>query len=242
MIRTLVFALFLTTQAGALFAQDPQGTGPAVVSVGEVSLFIPAPDGFRNPSPSAPHLRQSAELTTPPGNRFLVNFVQEEDLRETLDGKNVTFSRYFLAQTLREAENQSVPEQEFEKLRVTLWQRDAEHLKTLGPRINQLMEQASKDLSRKTGSSIKLEIGDVVPLGVISETESMSILGYLSRISLRQAGSEDSLALVNMSAVVLVKAKVLFLYTYSIFRGPEDIEWAKQAARGWAEQVLLANQ
>ena len=69
----------------------------------------------------------------------------------------------------------------------------------------------------------------------------MSILGYLSRVSLRQAGSDESLALVNMSAVVLVKAKVLFLYTYSIFRGPQDIEWARQAARRWADQVLLAN-
>ena len=132
-------------------------------------------------------------------------------------------------------------EQEFEKLRMTLWQRDAENLKALGPRINQLMEQVSQDLNRQSGSSIKLEVGDVVPLGVTSETESMSILGYLSRVSLRQAGSDDSLALVNMSAVVLVKAKVLFLYTYSIFRGREDIEWAKRAARGWADQVLLAN-
>jgi hypothetical protein len=240
-MRMLVFMLLLTTQAGALFAQSPRQAEPAVVSVGEVSLFIPAPNGFRDPSPSAPHLRRGAELATPPGNRFLVNFVQEEALRETLDGKNVTFNRYFLAQTLRGAENQSVPEQEFEKLRMTLWQRDAENLKALGPRINQLMEQTSQDLSRKSGGSIKLEIGDVVPLGVRSETESMSILGYLSRVSLRQAGTEESLALVNMSAVVLVKAKVLFLYTYSIFRGPEDIEWAKQAARGWADQVLLAN-
>jgi len=241
MKRTLLFALFLAAQANILFAQDPQGTGPAVVSVGEVSLFIPAPDGFRDPLPSAPRLRQGAEFTTPPGNRFLVNFVQEEDLRETLDGKDVRFNRYFLAQTLRGAEYQSVPEPEFEKLRMTLWQRDAEHLKKLGPRINQLAEQTAKDLSRESGSSIKLEIGDFVPLGVTSETESMSILGYLSRISLRQAGTEESLTLVNMSAVVLVKAKVLFLYTYSIFRGPEDIEWAKQAARGWADQVLLAN-
>ncbi len=241
MMRTLVFALFLTTQAGALFAQNPQRAEPAVVSVGEVSLFIPAPDGFRNPSPSAPHLRQSAELTTPPGNRFLVNFVQEDDLRETLNGKVVRFNRYFLAQTLRGAENQSVSEQEFEKLRMTLWQRDAEHMKALGPRINQLMEQASKELSRKSGSSIELEIGDVVPLGVASETESIMMLGYLSRISLSQAGTEESLALVNIRGAVLVKAKVLFLYTYSIFRGPEDIEWAKQAARGWADQVLLAN-
>jgi len=241
MMRTLVFTLFVTTLAGALFAQNPQRAEPAIVSVGEVSLFIPAPDGFRNPSPSAPQLRRGAELTTPPGNRFLVNFVQEEDLRETLNGKEIRFDRYFLAQTLREAENQPVSEQEFEKLRMTLWQRDADNLKALGPRINQLMEQALQDLIRKSGSTIKLEIGDVVPLGVTSETESMSILGYLSRKSLRQAGTEDSLALVNMSAVVLVKAKVLFLYTYSIFRGPEDIEWAKQAARGWADQVLLAN-
>ena len=241
MIRALVLALFLAMQAGTPFAQDPRGTGPVFVSIGEVSLFIPAPDGFRDPSPSAPHLRQGAELTTPPGNRFLVNFVQEEDLRETVNGKNVAFNRYFLAQTLRGAENQSVPEAEFEKLRMRLWQRDAENLKALGPRINQLMEQTSQDLSRKTGSSIKLEIGDVVPLGVTSETESMSILGYLSRISLHQAGTEESLALVNMSAVVLVKAKVLFLYTYSVYRGPEDIEWAKHAARAWADQVLLAN-
>jgi len=241
MKRTLLFALFLAAQASALFAQDPQGSGPAIVSIGEVSLFIPAPDGFRNPSPSAPQLRRSAELTTPPGNRFLVNFVQENDLRETLSGNVVRFNRYFLVQTLREAENQSVSEQEFDNFRMALWQRDAEHLKSLGPRINQLAEQTSKELSRKSGSSIKLEVGDVVPLGITSETESMSILGYLSRLSLRQAGIEESLTLVNMSAVVLVKEKVLFLYTYSIFRGLEDIEWAKQAARRWADQVLLAN-
>ena len=241
MRRTLLFALLLAAQANTPFAQDPQGTGPVVVSIGEVSLFIPAPDGFRDPSLPAPHLRQGAELATPPGNRFLVNFVQEEELRETLNGKNITLSRYFLAQTLRGTENQSVTELEFEKLRMTLWQRDAENLKALGPRINQLMEQVSQDLNRQSGSSIKLEVGDVVPLGVTSETESMSVLGYLSRVSLRQAGSDDSLALVNMSAVVLVKAKVLFLYTYSIFRGREDIEWAKRAARGWADQVLLVN-
>lgn len=54
-------------------------------------------------------------------------------------------------------------------------------------------------------------------------------------------GNVDSKSVLYAMTVLLVKGKMLFLYTYSTNSTPADMQWAKQTTLKWAGDIQRAN-
>lgn len=236
-----LLAMILLLPSSDLLAQAAPSVVARLVNIGGISLTIPVPTGFADPAPSAPELRALAEQMTPPTNRLLVNFVLISDLRRHSSGQDADLDRYLFAQTARFAEDQLVSKANFSKLKSSMRQKKDEQTDRNVLKVNKLLAQMSKEESHKHGTAISLELGEVVPLGIIAETDSSLILGYLSRVAVRRGKLEDVRTMITILSAVAVKSKIVFLYTYSTFRSPKDIEWAKLVAQQWTAQLLNAN-
>ena len=174
-----------------------------------------------------------AEESTPPTNRLLAYFARRSDLKARAQGKAAGFDRYFLVQTLRKIENRSFSAADFAQLRSATKKQQSELVGKLEPRLAELKRNLEKRRSDETGTGVNLKTGDVVPLGIYQDSESFVSFGAMS--------STEERTVVNITSIVTVNGKILFLYTYARFRNPKDAEWAKQASATWTNDVLAMN-
>ncbi len=103
----LIFALSaaLLTAASA----DPLIDKSWPSNVGPTRLSLPIPDGYEEATQVAPALRQFGERLAPPVNRVLAYFVSTDDVRALRASANgAEFKRYFLVETLRQAEQSDI--------------------------------------------------------------------------------------------------------------------------------------
>ena len=180
-----------------------------------------------------------AEESTPPTNRLVAYFARRSDLRARAQGKAARFDRYFLVQTLRKIENQSFSAADFAQLRSATKKQQSELLGKLEPRLAEVARTLEKRRSDDTGTAVNLRLGDVVPLGIYQDFESSVSFGALLRT--REGASAEDRTVVNVTSIVTVKGKILFLYTYTGVTGPRDVEWAKVASATWTNDVLAMN-
>jgi len=197
---------------------------------------ISQPRGFVLVDATHADLQHLAEEATPPTNRLLGQFVRRSYLKARSQGKQASFNRYFLAQTLRKIEDRTFSAADFAQLRSATKKQQSDILGKLEPRLAEVRRDLEKLRSPDTGSAVSLRIGDVVPLGVYQDAESFVSFGAMSRLQ-----SADDRTVVNVACIAAVKGKVLFLYTYARFTGSKDVEWAKQASATWTNDVLAAN-
>jgi hypothetical protein len=198
-------------------------------------VLISYPRGFTLVD-SSHDLQRIAEEAIPPANRLLAYFARRSDLRARSQGKLASFDRYFLVQTLRKIEDQSFSVEDFARLRSIAKNQQSEALAKLEPRLAELSHDLERRRSGDTWALPGLKVGDVVPLGIYQDSESGVSFGAMSR-----APSADDRTVLNVTSIVTVKGKVLFLYTYASVAGRKDIEWAKHASATWSNDVVAVN-
>ena len=241
-MRSLALTLSLALAGGHLHAQPARTAAPpTTVTIGGSTVLIPAPPDAADPQKLVPELRKMAELATAPPNRLLVSFVVDGDLQQILKGREIPIERYFMAQTPRHAEKDIMTRRDFDTVRAVVREQQVEMLKSVKPDVSKWLEETSKGISGEAGRPINLSLGEFVPLGILADQEAMILFGILSQLSVGRGGTSESKMIVNVSAIVHAREKVVFLYTYSLYRGEADIEWAKQVTREWAERFLKAN-
>jgi len=221
----------LAVACGAALAQP----GFVGVPVGEATVLISYPRGFTLVD-SSHDLQRIAEESIPPSNRLVAYFARRSDLRARSQGKLASFNRYFLVQTLRKIEDQSFSAADFARLRGIAKNQQSEALAKLEPRLAELSHDLEKHRSADAGTLPRLQVGDIVPLGIYQDSESCVSFGAMSR-----AQSADDRTVLNVTSIVTVKGKVLFLYTYASVAGRKDVEWAKHASATWSNDVVALN-
>lgn len=234
-----VIALILALSCSVPFAQSAR---PKIaVALDGTTVFVSLPSGFTQVLPTHPQLAKLSEQLTVPGNRLLAHFISEADMEAFIRREKSTFDRYFIVQTSRNAEVRTLSTADFGQMRSTLRTQQANLIKKLEPRLSEFYRQAEHDRTRESGKSTTIQIGDFVPLGIYHDSESSIAFGLLSRVRYQEGTNNDDRTVVNVASLVMLKGKVLFLYTYAKFMGPNDIEWAKQASLAWTRDVLALN-
>jgi hypothetical protein len=236
-IRLAALLLMLCGCAGAL-AQPKPASVPT--NVGGVELSLPLPAGYSTVPPSQPLLARLGENITPPSNRLLEFFISRDDIASLGLGTPI-MARYFLVQTVRAVEGRVLSPEEFAQIRAVFRNQQAEVSKRLEPQKAELARGIGENVSRDLGARIDLKIGDVVPLGIYEDTERYFSLGLMSRVQAQMGTRTDAADIVCVTTVLHARGKALFLYAYSRFNGPADVEWAKQASRAWTSDFLKLN-
>ena len=232
-----IAGLFFALACASAGAQAPSIS----VSVGGTPIALPVPRGFAEVPASLPELMRLGEQITPPANRLLAHLVTPEDMKVLAQRKSASFDRYFLVQTARQFEGRAMSQQEFAEVRALMKTQQAELFSKLGPKMAEFARDIEKNLSRESGRALKLNLGDIVPLGVYGDSASSITFGAMVMVRLREGAEIDERTVINVSSIVLVRSKLLFLYTYARLVDGKDVEWARRTALSWTSDVLARN-
>ena len=98
--------------------------------------------------------------------RIVANFVTQSDLTSFEKGNKVYFRQFLLVQTPRRAESMQVNQAQFDKLRAGIVAMQADLSSRLEPRLAAEVDRVSKAVSNLAGSSIKVGVGEIVPVSI----------------------------------------------------------------------------
>jgi hypothetical protein len=222
-------------------AAAAEDTYPA--PIGRALLALPVPAGFVEPSRSVPPLRAMGERMTPPSNRLLALFIAEADERDAREGRNPGMARYYMAQTLRQTEEESLSSGDFGQVKTLLRQQYQQLLSSVAGAAQGHLDNALRDLGRDAGADVpSLKLGELRGLDVFDEREGSISLLAMTKLALQQAGGQVTELPVAMSITTArVKDKLVYFYAYSQYRDKADLDWLRSTTRDWLPRLAAAN-
>ena len=104
------------------------------------------------------------------------------------------------------------------------------------------MQGMSRKLAEMTKDrTISMKVGDIHPLGVLDESDSMISFGSVTKLDVIKGGKPLQLVLATSTTMVHFKDKVVALYAYSDYRTDDDLAWVRAAARDWSVSATRLN-
>jgi hypothetical protein len=235
--RLLACSLFLAACGSAA----AQALYPA--PIGRALVDLPVPPGFVEPSRSVPPLRTLGERMTPPSSRLLALFIGESDERDAREGRQPTMARYFMAQTLRQTEEQVLGSADFGVVKNMLRQQYQQLLTSVTGAAQGHLDNAMREIGRDAGQEVpSLKIGEMRGLDVFDEREGSISLLAMTKLALQQPGGQVvEMPLAMSITTARVKDKLLYFYAYSQYRSAADLDWLRATTREWLPRLAAAN-
>jgi hypothetical protein len=233
--------LRLSVLAGWLGVALAFEAAAAPVSVGAISMELPAPQGTAEISEQLPTLRKVMESVIPPTHRVLAIFADPANAKSLmLSGQSL--SSYMMVMVPRDLENFDISDGDFENL--------AALSKAQLPSLDQMMnsenntyaQRATDAIAEQTAVKIDMKIGESKILGLFADEKDWLGIGMLMGVKIAVPGKEErARTLVGAVSTVHVRQRVLFLYVYHDYDGDADRKWTQDTSRSWVKALLVAN-
>ena len=111
----------------------------------------------------------------------------------------------------------------------------------LTPLLKNQIENAEKVISAKEGMTIRIELGQTVPLGVFDEADNYIASAWIASNQYSVDNKTTISRKVSISTAILVQGKVLVLSTTGEYRQASDIRRYQDIARGWRARAIADN-
>ena len=212
-------------------------TQSAEIRVGEQNITISSPSGFSEISSISPEISQLGKdmvLPVPPTNRLLAVFISQDDIDSLIQGEDGQFNSFMTVQSVKKIESLSFTEDQFNELRAVL----RSQFDTI---FDTMAELSGRSISKTIDEEVDYNVGDIVPLGIDSETESSITASMFTTDKLTVAGEfiEDITAVTW--CMLLVNGKIISLHVYRAYNETSDLEWTRQTTQSWANSILSEN-
>ena len=244
-LLTLLMAAWLTALASmtALVPMTARAAEPGVQApIGLKLLDLPVPAGFADALRELPQIRLIGERMTPPSNRLLAIFMSQADHDRARAGQTPSMQRYFMVQTLRQAELAVVSDADFGQVRSLLRQQYQRLLKQAGSQTQGLLDSAMREISRDAGiESLSLKAGEVKGLEVFDERPGSISLLAATRFVAQADGRTEEVPMALAITTAVVKGKLLYFYAYAVYREPADLDWLRGVTRDWLALAAASN-
>jgi hypothetical protein len=239
LVALMLAGCSLFVAAGGAFAADDSLAAP----IGRSLVVLPVPPGFVEPSRTVPPLRVMGERMTPPSNRLLALFIAEGDERDAREGRNPAMVRYYMAQTLRQTEEQALVSADFGEVKTMLRQQYQQLLSNVAGAAQGHLDNAMREMGRDAGQDApSLKIGELRGLEVFDERAGSISLLAMTKLAIQQAGGQVLEMPVAMSITTArVKDKLVYFYAYSQYRDKADLDWLRATTRDWLPRLAAAN-
>lgn len=228
----LIWIQLIGSPGSALTASEPAGQTPSVLplEIGNVEAALPIPEGFVVADNLPAEKLAVLESMTPDSNRLLAFLIPKESLHLMQSTAGSPISRYAIVQTIRATEHTTATQAEFQQLVVApikeSWSSaDSAETATLDKLRQEVSEQSGVELVgfRHVGF-------------VLDQEDALSQAAVVKLVA--NEGRAPTLATFSY---LRVRGKVLFVFLYSSFRGPEDLEWLYEKTSSWVEDILRLN-
>ena len=208
-------------------------TKKIIVNIGGVLFDVKSPAGFHEISAISPETRRMAETMTPPTNRLLGVFVSESDLKRVKKGDFPELTRYMLLQTFRQMENRIMSGPDFYQAASGIKKQQNTLQDSVKDKVGNLLDGATDKLSKEYDISMKMKMGEQIPLGIFNDQPKSFGFANLVKYQLEAEGVKSEHVVAGGTSMLLHKGKILFVYVYSTYKSKKDIEWVKATSIKW---------
>ena len=212
------------------------------VNVGRTLLRLPVPAGFVDAARPLPPMRLLGERMTPPSNRLLAIFISDEDLARAQGGQPPQMARYFMAQTLRQAEESAITEAEFQGVRQLLRQQYQSLLTQIASQAQGHLDNAVRDIGRDAGvDGLSLKMGELKGLEIFDD-QAMSIsLLAATKYAVQVGDQTQEIPMAMGITTATLRGKLVYFYAYAVYRNAADLDWVRQSTRAWLPRAQASN-
>jgi len=232
----VLLALLLGMPPGHAAQED------VAANVGRTLLQLPVPQGFVDAARPLPQMRVLGERMTPPTNRLLGIFITEQDLARAQGGQAPEMARYFMAQTLRQAEDKGFTEVEFQGVRQLLRQQYQTLLMQIAPAAQGHLDQAAREIGRDAGvDALSLKMGELKGLEIFVDTATAISLLAATKYAVQTDKETKEIPMAMGITTATLRGKLVYFYAYAVYRSPADLQWVRQATRAWLPRAQASN-
>lgn len=230
-----VFISFLTS----LLLMFPTTGGAGTISIGGTVLEIPNPPGFVVVTPEMRLISDAEQQSVVPEMERFFSYIAESEVPRVLNDELPELPRVFTVLTARSASGVSVSKSDFSKIKQAIKTRNHGLFREVEGTIPGLLENVSKGIINQSDVDPGLAVSQAIPLPPHEDTDRRLAFSELAKMGHPyKAGNPTSNVLARTSTVILVKGKVLFLYSYAESRG---LTWTREASKQWADSIVSAN-
>jgi hypothetical protein len=202
---------------------------PFSVRIGLERVNLDTPPGFSDTSDLAsPRLQDLSATLTSASNRVIIFALSDADVRKFTNGDPIDARRYAVAVTPKGLERQRVNAEQFNTL-------VSDSLREFGKPVNppDLPKFLEKQPIGKAHLLAELR-KDPTVVSVLQGTRLPPLTGRAFQDNKEQF-------MFFSTTIFLVSGKALQLGVYSLYDGPDDIEWVKGITLRWIEELLRLN-
>jgi len=224
--------------AASLLILTPQTRAVEIV-VGRTHLAIPAPAGFAPVTSQMKAYSDVADRFVPPTNVQFAEFISNADASLAASGGVPESQRNFTVQTSKQMIQSLVSTADFDELKSTIKNQNAEMLKQAEAQVPGWLDKVSKGISDDYNVDANLSLTQVLPLPPHVETARSLAFSMIVKFQTNDAdGKAVPFVGVVTTTFVHVQGKILFLYANAEKTG---LQWSRTESQKWAEMVVAAN-
>jgi hypothetical protein len=228
----------------ALLAACSTGQAAAAsrtTSIGGKEFRLPAPAGYVELCSQNTEVAEVIALEVPPVNEFLGCYTTPRDFEAWTARAGGVFESYLVVSVMKSTIGRTVAPAEFAAFRRRMNAQVSTLHETHAALLKGPVEAVEKAISADEGVTIRVEPGQIVPLGVFDEDSNYLASSWLASKQIFVDDKPVTSSKVSISTAVLVRGKVLVLSTVGEFRQPSDIKRYQDIARAWRAQVIADN-
>lgn len=210
--------------------------------IGKEEISLPTIENYSDPSVLLPQMKTLGETMTPASNRLLAIFINDDNIADGISGKAPKLERYFMIQTLRSHENDTLSPELFAEILGLIKNNYQSIFSKAASNIQSELDIASKKMSAQLGGKdIEIKIGEVKLIEVFDErTESISALA-MTKMSGIIDGVAKEIPLALSISTNKIKGKIVYFAAYSVYKNDQDFDWIKQQTSAWVTRAIEAN-
>jgi hypothetical protein len=212
-------------------------SGPVTVSVGNVSIKLPAPSGYINAWEKYPNLRASFETNETANNQMLAIFAPTDSIPALDRGRYLGFRRYTKVSVSKSLATLDVSESEFSQFVDLFEKKLKEAYKLDAPDTRKMTEEINRDLKKYFGTDGSFQLKESVYLGPIRQTKN----SFISASMMAAEALGKNIPVYNITALVLVRRRVVFVNFYANIEPVDDLATLNAETQKTVDAILAAN-
>ncbi|HEV7859158.1 MAG TPA: hypothetical protein VGO91_11120 [Pyrinomonadaceae bacterium] len=210
--------------------------------LGDKTIVIPPPEGFEEAASQLSFIKDYYTTTEAPQNDMLAVFLPTDAIEKLKRHEKNNLTGAAKVSILKKVRGTDVSTEEFAATVSAFEKYGGKMLDINGPEMKALLKRAQKGVSDITREEVQIDLSQPINLGPFERTSKVYSTMLMVRTKAELNGNqEEHLEFIGMS-LVLVKQRLLYVYTHKIFTSPDEMEGHKDFTRRWIRQIIAANQ
>lgn len=227
------------------FAQTAHGGNSSSASntyqIGNKQIVIPSPAGFVEAASQIPVIKERFTATESSGNDFLASHLPSEDVQRIKKGEFLDFTFYTKISVAKSLKNLNATETDFAQFIAAYKKNFPAFSDPNSGQMKSTLKSISESLSNLNGEETKFTLTQPVNVGSIEDSRNAHGTVLLMQAKTVTSGKEVVRTMLTGLSAVLVREKIIFIYTYKTYEKEQDIDELKQFTKQWLNRIIAAN-